>query len=177
MKAAIDAANAHELRRLLTESPALADESVVWGEREHLRTHPLHYVCDKLFDGTIRKGDELPLIEALLAAGADCNGHAEDRETPLHGAASLGAEDVGVRLLDAGADPNRLGSFAETPLHWAAHLGLAGLVGRLLQAGAKTDIVDKRYNATPLGWAQHGLTNRPPGSGGEHERVIEMLGG
>lgn len=48
------------------------------------------------------------------------------RETALIGAASLGAEDVGLRLLDAGAQPELLGIFGETALHWAAMLVAAG---------------------------------------------------
>lgn len=177
VKSVIDKGYAAALREILEASPGLANELVVWGIRGHLRTHPLHYVCDKYFDGSIAKEAALPLAEALLAAGSDCNGSVENNETPLHAAASLGVEDVGLRLLEAGADPNRIGSTGETPLHWAAHLGLAGLVRGLLDAGARTDVVDVRYKATPLGWAQHGLAGRKAGHDGGHERVIEMLGG
>lgn len=155
IKSAIDAADATALRGLLAASPDLANAPVVWGIRGHLRTHPLHYICDRCFDGSIAKDAALPLADALLAAGAGCNGNIEDNETPLHGAASLGVEDVGLRLLEAGADPNRIGSTGETPLHWAAHLGLTRLVQAMLTAGARTDILDHRYKATPLGWAQH----------------------
>ena len=49
------------------------------------------------------------------------------------------------------------------------------LVVRLLAAGAKTDIADTRYRATPLGWAQHGLTNRLTGSSSGHAEVIALL--
>jgi len=52
---------------------------------------------------------------------------------PLNGAASLGAEDVGIRLLAAGARADLLGRFGETALHWAAYLGASRLVDRLIQ--------------------------------------------
>ncbi len=174
VKNAIDRGDAAALREILAAAGS-ANELIVWGIRGHLRTHPLHYVCDKCFDGSIAKEAALPLAEALLAAGADSNGSVENNETPLHAAASLGVEDVGLRLLEAGADPNRIGSTGETPLHWAAHMGLARLVKGLLDAGARADVADGRYKATPLGWAQHGMAARKPG--GLHEQVIEMLGG
>jgi ankyrin repeat protein len=56
-----------------------------------------------LFDGTLERGNEMPMIQALLAAGADCKFQTPNGETPLIGAASFGAEDFGLRLLDAGA--------------------------------------------------------------------------
>ena len=71
-----------------------------------------------LFSGTLQKGNELPLVEALIQAGADLNFNKDGKsETPLIGAASLGAEDVGLRLLDAGARPDLRGLFGETALH------------------------------------------------------------
>jgi hypothetical protein len=68
------------------------------------------------FEGKLPKGTEVPVIEALIEAGADVN-FQRDREdgkrsdTPLIGAASLGAEDAGIRLLDAGARPELRGLF------------------------------------------------------------------
>ncbi|HWF07929.1 MAG TPA: hypothetical protein VG297_05665 [Bryobacteraceae bacterium] len=63
-----------------------------------------------LFGGTLKKGKELPLVEALIQNGADLNFNKSGKsETPLIGAASLGAEDVGLRFLDAGARPELRG--------------------------------------------------------------------
>jgi hypothetical protein len=62
-----------------------------------------------LFEGALQRGKELPLVEALIQARADLN-FQRDREdgsksgSPLIGALSLGAEEVGIRLLDAGAE-------------------------------------------------------------------------
>ena len=64
------------------------------------------------------------MADALIEAGADLNFQKDGKgDTPLIGAASLGAEDVGIRLLDAGANPLLRGLFGETALHWAAMLG------------------------------------------------------
>jgi ankyrin repeat protein len=168
---AIDAGDANALRQLLAQSPQLADEQVRWGEQEQLRTHPLHYVCDKSFDKTITDEQALALVETLLAAGSDSNGSPEDKETPLHGAASLGAEEIGLRLLEAGADPHRLGGFRETPLHWAAALGLVRLCERLIEAGADIQLKDLRYKSSPLGWAEFGRKQWP----GRQLEVIALL--
>src|SRR5260370_42471004 len=109
-----------------------------------------------LFDGTLEKGKELPLVEALLDSGADVNfqqtSYASQKpgygETPLIGAASLGAEEVGLRLLDAGAKPDLRGNFGETALHWAALLGEDRLAERLI-VGSDVNLKDENYKSSP----------------------------
>jgi hypothetical protein len=175
LKTAIDTGDATALRSLLAGNADFANELIVWGKDREIQTHPLHYVSDMLFAGTLQRGTEMALVEALLDAGADCNHQAPNGETPLIGAASLRAEDVGLRLLDAGAQSNIRGAFKETALHWAAHLGLRRLVARLLHAGADLNAKDARYNATPLGWAIHGRIHSQPPNGGEHPEVAALL--
>ena len=144
--------DADALRELLSEKPSRANELIRWGK---CRTHPLHYVSDMLFEGTLQKGKELPLINALIRAGADLNFERDGKpETPLIGAASLGAEEVGLRLLDAGARPEMRGLFGETALHWAALLGEDRLAARLIE-GSDPNLKDEKYKSTPLGWAKH----------------------
>lgn len=175
VKKAIQTGDAAGLRRLLIEDPARANELIHWGKVCEIHTHPLHFISDMLFDGTLPRGKEIALVEALLEAGADCNHRARNGETPLIGAASLGAEEVGLRLLEAGAAPNALGGFKETALHWAALLGLHRLTGRLIEKGSRVDLRDGRYNATPLGWAIHGRLNPPAGNQGHHPQVVAQL--
>jgi ankyrin repeat protein len=172
---AIQAGDAGVLRDLLAEDPARANQLIEWGKNCEIRTHPLHFVSDMLFNGRLERGKELPLIEALLAAGADVNHQASNGETPLIGAASLDAEDVGLRLLEAGARPELRGAFRETALHWAASLGLPRLVAGLVEAGADVSLRDARFNATPLGWAIHGRDTLPAGGHGRHAEVIAIL--
>ncbi len=171
----IDNADLAALRRVLKESPSAANALIHWGPNQKNTAHPLHYICDKLFDKTLAVDIALGMTDILLDAGSDVDGLPENRETALHGAASLGAEDVGIRLIDAGANVCATGSFAgETPLHWAAHEGLVRLVTRLIAAGADVAARDEKWNGTPLDWAEHGKAERRPRSGG-HERVIEIL--
>jgi hypothetical protein len=140
---------------------------------------PLHYVSDMGFDGTLKRDSELPLIEALIAAGADLDFQKEREDgkksdTPLIGAASLAAEDVGLRLLDAGARPDLRGLFGETALHWAAFLGEYRLAESLIE-GSDVNLKDDKYNSSPLGWAVHGRYNPPAGNQGKQCEVAALL--
>src|SRR5436309_121667 len=112
VKTAIRNGDAEALCRLLAEDPSRANALVRWGTNDCVLTHPLHYVSDVLFEGTLKRGKELPLVEALIRAGADLDFQRNGKsDTPLIGAASLGAEAVGLALLDAGARPERRGLF------------------------------------------------------------------
>jgi hypothetical protein len=178
-KTAIQIGDAEALVRLLGEDASRANALVRWGENGCILTHPLHYVSDMLFAGTLKKGTELPLIDALIRAGADLD-FQRDREdgkksdTPLIGAASLAAEEVGLRLLDAGASPELRGLFGETALHWAALLGEDRLAGRLA-AGSDVNLKDEKYHSSPLGWAVHGRYNPPAGNQGGQCEVAALL--
>jgi hypothetical protein len=159
VKTAIQRGDAELLRRLLAEDPSRANTQIRWGENDGLQTPPLHFVSDMIWDGTLAFGREIPIVDALIAAGADLNAQ---NGSPLNAAASLGAENVGIRLLEAGARADLLGLFGETALHWAAHLGASGLVDRLVQACSPLDLSDRKYNSTPLGWAIHGWRSPVP---------------
>jgi hypothetical protein len=182
VKIAIQNGDPSSLRRLLSEEPSLANELIRWGEGQTCHTHPLHYVSDMLFEGRLAKGAEIPLIDILIEAGADLN-FQRDREdgkksdTPLIGAASLGAEDAGIRLLDAGARPEARGLFGETALHWAAMLGEDRLAARLISGIEKEllNLRDERYKSPPLGWAVYGWSNPPTGHHGHHPAVVALL--
>ena len=170
MRTAIQTGDAESLRRLLTAGPSRANALIRWGKNDCILTHPLHYVSDMLFEGTLKRGAELPLVEALILAGADLD-FQKDREdggksdTPLIGAASLAAEDVGLKLLQAGARPELRGMFGETALHWAALLGDDRLAERLIP-GSDLNLKDEKYDSPPLGWAIHGCYNQPAGNQG-----------
>src|SRR5712692_4730496 len=172
VKAAIDNGDSAELRRLLSEDSSRANELIRWGK---CLTHPLHYISDMLFAGTLQRGKELPLVEALIQAGADVNFNKDGKsETPLIGAASLGAEDVGLCLLHAGARPELQGLFGETALHWASLLGEDRLVARLIE-GSDLDLKDQKYDSPPLGWAIHGWSDPPAGNHGRQREVVALL--
>jgi ankyrin repeat protein len=112
MKTALLNGDVDALRQLLSEDSSRADELIRWGTNHRVHTHPLHYVSDLLFEGKLSKGLELPLIDALIEAGSNLDFQRDGRgDTPLIGAASLGAEEVGLRLLDAGAKSDLRGRY------------------------------------------------------------------
>lgn len=178
VKTAIQRGDARLLRQVLAEHPSRANEMIRWGKDNHLSTHPLHFVSDMVWDGTLSLGQELPLVEALIEAGADLNA---SNGSPLNAAASLGTEEVGLRLLEAGARPDHLGLFNDTALHWAAYLGASRLVDRLIERGAPVDAKDGKYGSTPLGWTLHGWRAAPPppwvkaGVQPRHHEIVERL--
>ena len=179
VKAAIRSGDAAALRRLLGEDASRANALIHWGKNDCIHTHPLHFVSDMLFEGTLPRGKELPLIDALIEAGSDLDFQQEREDdkksdTPLIGAASLTAEEVGLRLLDAGAKPELRGIFGETALHWAAFLGEDRLAARLIQ-GSDINLKDDKYHSPPLGWAIHGCYNAPAGDQGRQREVAALL--
>lgn len=179
VKTAIRSGDAETLRRLLAEDPSRANTLIRWGKGDSIFTHPLHYVSDMLFEGSLPKGIELTLVDALIEAGADLD-FQRDREdgkksdTPLIGAASLAAEEIGLRLLDAGARPELRGMFGETALHWAALLGEVRLAARLI-ACSPINLKDEEYDSPPLGWAIHGRYHSPAGNQGKQCEVAALL--
>jgi ankyrin repeat protein len=179
IKTAINTGDAKALKRLLGEDAARANALIRWGKNDCILTHPLHYVPDMLFGGKLTRGNELPLIEALVEAGADLN-FQRDREdgnksdTPLVGAASLGAEDVGLRLLSAGARPELRGMFGETALHGASLLGEDRLAAAPIK-GSDVNLKDEKYHSSPLRWAIHGCYNAPAGNQGRQREAAALL--
>ena len=175
VKTAIETGDAAALRRLLADVPARADELIRWGKDCRIATHPLHYVSDMRFEGKLQSGKELPLMEALIQAGANVDFQRNgEGDTPLIGAASLGAEEVGLRLLNAGAKPGLRGLFGETALHWAALLGEDRLAGRLIES-VDPNLKDKKYKSSSLGSAVHGWCNPPAGNHGRQLEVVRLL--
>jgi len=175
VKQSLEDGDAGALRRILEKDPAQANILIRWGTNERNHTHPLHYVSDLLFERKLQKGRELPLIDALLKAGAQLDFQRNGKgDTPLIGAASLGAEEVGLRLLKAGANPALRGLFGETALHWAALLGEAKLAKKLIP-GSDLNLLDEKYQSPPLGWAMHGWSNPPAGNHGRHLEVVRLL--
>lgn len=110
----------------------------------------------------VRRGATLDFVSAAgLGSLESLNGaSAMDRHRALALAAQLGQTRVVRLLLDAGEDPDRFnpeGMHAHaTPLHHAALHGHVEVVRLLIERGARLDIQDRLWNATPLGWAEHG---------------------
>ena len=93
VKRAIETGDVAGLQSLLAEDAARANALISWGKDDSNLTHPLHYVCDMLFVGTLEKGKELPLIEALIRAGdVERGGEAGNNGNLWGNCASLGGD-------------------------------------------------------------------------------------
>ena len=57
VRATIQTGDAAALRGLLEASPGLANQAIKWGKDRQIATHPLHYISDMLFDGTLEPVD------------------------------------------------------------------------------------------------------------------------
>lgn len=94
-----------------------------------------------------RVGDQLPVVRALLAAGADPNAPTGNGDANcLVLAAQCGAVDLIKELVSAGAEPNRT-TDGVTPLMQAAREGEEEAVSTLLELGAHADLVAGGFTA------------------------------
>jgi ankyrin repeat protein len=128
----------------------------------------------------------LPVMRALLAAGADpCKAEA-DGFTPLAWAIRGGSQEAVAMLLEAGADPNQTEGHGRTPLLLAAERGRLALVRLLIEAGADASLADNE-GRTPreVAVARAGMENEtrlraealqlaPPGSTAETRHTISI---
>lgn len=122
------------------------------------KRHPLHRVCDDVFDGTYTDEHGVEIAKKLLKAGTNVDGYALEfkKDTPLIAACSLNADKLALLYLQHGANIHHAGTHGGTALHWAAWTGREKLVDALIRAGAD---VHKRcidFDSTPLLWAVHG---------------------
>ncbi|CAN0292326.1 unnamed protein product, partial [Scytosiphon promiscuus] len=102
-----------------------------------------------------------PIVESLLAAGADVNiSGVVDGHTALHLAAERGSDRIVNALLAAGADKDALDNGGATPLIWAADRCHLTVVNTLLEADADVNIsgADEGHTALHVaasrGWGE-----------------------
>ncbi|MET0653008.1 MAG: ankyrin repeat domain-containing protein [Hyphomicrobiaceae bacterium] len=111
-------------------------------------------------------------VRALLAQGAQVNGHNDELKPPLwYACASDASADQRIAivrlLLAAGASPLQQCEDRSTPLHVAARVGPLELVETLIRGGALSWMADRR-GRTALDYAR-------AGSAPDRETIIELL--
>lgn len=146
------------IRAALEKNPGLANEGIACFDENPAKAHPLHRLCDGVFNHLYSDEDAIEMAKILLEFGSDINGGQliEKRDTPLIAAASLHAEKTGMFYIDRGADIKHAGTHGGTALHWAAYVGRDKLVKELVEAGAELEKLCIDYRSTPLLWAVHG---------------------
>jgi hypothetical protein len=115
--------DAAAVKKLLAANPALLEAKL-----DKSDNRPLHLAA--LFGYT-------PIVEHLLALGADVNALNRHTNTPLHDAALNGHAKVAQLLLAAGANPNLKDSQGYTPLANARQSGHAAVTKLLRKHRAK----------------------------------------
>ena len=105
-------------------------------------------------------GGHLPVVDLLLARGADATHAANSGATPLSAAVSMRQGDIVAALLDAGASIEQRLPGGVSVLMLASALGLPDVVARLLAAGADEQAVDDKGLSALHCAAQYGFTAR-----------------
>lgn len=147
------------IKKALSQNPTLANEGIPFDDKNPVKAHPLHRICDGVFAHAYTDKEAVEMARIFLAYGANVDGYTltEKIDTPLIAAASLCAEEVGILYIENGASIHHAGCHGGTALHWAAWVGRDKLVERLIRG--KADI-HKRcidFKGTPLLWAVHGF--------------------
>jgi len=165
------------LKMLLSEHPNLANEGIPFDHVNTTKAHPLHRICDGVFERKYSDEEAVEMAELFLAFGSNVNGYElkEKQDTPLIAAASLQAEKVGLLYIEHGADIFHAGCHGGTALHWASWCGRDKLVERLILEKADINQLCVEFKSTPLFWAVHGLIKG--GDQNRHNQVFcaEML--
>jgi ankyrin repeat protein len=162
------------IRRALASERILANQTIRWGPNQQNESDPLHYVSDCVSNGWLTNGMEAKITQVLLEFGAAIEG-TENRESPLIGSASLGAEAVSRVLIEGGAALERTSVFGSRALHWAAWLGAATTVEMLVARHADIEARCSRFGATPLVWAAHGYGPNGPRVKKDQVTVVKIL--
>ncbi len=160
IKTALQARDTKKLEALLSETPALSNVVISWGDGGSNRATALHFLSHLIFEEELDQQKAIELAEILLHYGADLNGvHEKTQDTALIAASSFGAENYALWLLSADADYQKKGLFGASVLHWAAMLGQDRLVEGLLHLKADIMLRDEENHGTPLDWAIYGWKN------------------
>jgi uncharacterized protein len=164
------------LTALLSQNPALANEPIAL-EDNPAKAHPLHRICDGVFDGRYSDNQAADMARIFLQFGANVDGNIseEQKDTPLVAAASLQADEVALLYIDHGANILHAGCHGGTALHWAAWCGRERLVKRLIIENAPVNRKCVAFKGTPLLWAVHGY--KFGGSKNRHRQIqcVHML--
>lgn len=165
------------LEKTLLQEPSLVNKGWPADEKNPILAHPLHRICDAVYNGTITDAYAIAVAAVFLKHGADINGNVteEKKDTPLVAAASLNAEQLGLFYIDRGANIFHPGCHGGTALHWAAWCGKDVLAKRLIKEGAEINRRCIDFISTPLFWAIHGFINCGKVNREHYTKIVKAL--
>ncbi|MFN7119093.1 MAG: ankyrin repeat domain-containing protein [Saprospiraceae bacterium] len=170
-------ANLAGLQTLLANYPEFANEGIPFDDNNPAKAHPLHRICDSVFEKKYTEAQALALAQLFLAAGAHVNGFGlqEKQDTPLIAAASLHVDALALLYLQNGAEIHHPGTHGGTALHWAAWCSRAKVVQQLIEMQADVHKKCIDFQSTPLFWAVHGLKNSENPDRLQYAACIQLL--
>lgn len=177
IKELINSVDLPGLRKLLAENPLLANEGIPFDDKNTTKAHPLHRICDGVFNGAYSDEEAVGIATVFIEYGANINGYEliEGKDTPLVAAASLHAEKTGIFYIENGADIHHPGCSGGTALHWAAWVGRDKLVKKLIEEKARINQRCIEFKGTPLLWAVHGYKFGGEKNRHHHIECIHLL--
>ena len=92
--------------------------------------------------------NQVDAVKFLLSRGAAADEPANNGDTPLMSAATLGHEEICAALIRAGANVNAADENEDTVLHHAAQTGKVAVIAMLVAAGANPRAINT-VNETP----------------------------
>ena len=133
---------------------------------------PLHLACFS------RHANQLPILRALLEAGANPNAADDNGDTPLFFVARHSNIRRVEALLDAGADPAARNRYLDTPLHRACFWGQLGAAQLLIQRqGSECLTLKNNREESPLDRLVQNRSIRLRVKGSIRKHIIQAYAG
>lgn len=157
--------DAHDVRERLDANSAEANDPIPISSTNRSKVHPIHFVCDCIFEGKLDSGVGERIVRLLVDAGSDINATPPGiRDSPLISACSLLCDDIAIYLIRQGADVLPRGTHGGTCLHWACWTGSDRVVKELLLHPVDLEDRDNEFKCSPLLWAVDGLIHAKEGN-------------
>ncbi len=120
-------------------------------------------------------GDEAA-VKSLLSQNSDLVAQLSDsdRRQPAHAARNNDLTALSL-MLGAGLPAEARGQHAGTPLHWAAWHGNVPMIKTVLKFNPPLDLLDRDFNAPPIGWACHASEHGWCPDKGNYPGTVEAL--
>ncbi len=177
MKELIDNTDFDGIEAALAAHPELANVGLPYDQENTTLAHPLHRICDGVFNRKYKDADAVKMALIFLQHGAKVDGNEliVNQDSPLVAAASLHADEAAILYIDRGAAVNHPGCHGGTALHWAAWCGRPKLVKKLIENGAEINKLCHDFSSTPLFWAIHGLKSDGQNDVAKYITCVQLL--